>query len=665
MRSKAQLDDTIQRGLEWSREAQAPDGHWAGRLQTNSCMEAQWLVALHVLGLRDHPLVPGLVQAVLQEQRDDGAWHVYHDAPGGDVNTTVECYLALRCFGHEPGSPHMEAAREWILAHDGLNKIRVFTRYWLALVGVWPWRHTPNLPPEIIFLPKFFIFSIYNFASWARATLLPLALLSSRRPVVPLPGGDQLDELFPGGRDEFDFRLPRRSKVISWESLFLVADRCLHGMQHFGLTPLRWPARAWVRDWIVAHQDADGVWGGIQPPWVYGLMALHFEGFARNHPVLRAGLEALEDPRWQVRDGDARYISASVSPVWDTVLTLQAIQDCEAEREMQPELDRAVDWLLSKQIHEDGDFKVKVPDAPAGGWAFEYENRWYPDVDDTAVVVSALAREHRRRPNPRLEVALETSTEWMLHMQSANGGWAAFDKDNDRAFLTKIPFCDFGEALDPPSVDVTAHVVEALAYQERLDDPRLQAALQFLLNEQEADGPWFGRWGVNYVYGTASVLPALKAAGYDVTEAPFSRALDWIVAHQNPDGGWGESCASYIDPSQRGVGRSTASQTAWALMALEAGRRSSDVGAAVRGMEFLLDSQNEGTWREEQYTGTGFPGYGVGLRIELNDRTEERLSQSVELSRAFMINYHMYRHYFPLMALGRMRKWLYTSDHAS
>jgi squalene-hopene/tetraprenyl-beta-curcumene cyclase len=618
-------------------------------------MEAQWLLALHVMGLRRHRLVPELTKAILQEQRSDGSWAVYPDSPAGDVNTTVECYAALRAYGHDPDAPDLRSARTWILERNALRNIRVFTRYWLALIGVWPWSHTPNLPPEVIRFPRRFVFSIYNFSSWARATLLPLALLSARRPVVPLPNHDQLDELFPGGRDGFDFKLPRRSSWFSWERFFLVADRCLHALQDWGMTPGRSVARARVRDWIVAHQDADGVWGGIQPPWVYSLMALHHEGYRLDHPVMQAGLDALEDPRWRIRDGDASYISASVSPIWDTVLMVQAVQDCEAVDSMRSEVERALDWLASKQVMDTGDWTVKVPDGPPGGWAFEYENRWYPDVDDTAVVLSALIR----AGDPRYAEAIRAGMGWMKAMQCSNGGWAAFDRDNDNTFLTKIPFCDFGEALDPPSVDVTAHVLEALAH-AGLDrnDRQLEAGLQFILREQEPDGSWFGRWGVNHIYGLGSALPALRAVGYDLDQPHIARGLDWLKRCQNDDGGWGESCASYMDASQRGRGASTPSQTAWALMALEAARRPADRDAAVAGVGYLLDRQSDGTWDESAYTGTGFPGYGVGLRVEVTSELEEQLSQGPELSRAFMIGYHMYRHYFPLMALGRMRRWL-------
>lgn len=662
-RLAADLDAAIDSALRWSRRQQRPEGYWAARLQSNACMEAQWLLALHVLGRRDHPLVPRLLNALRAEQRDDGSWEVYHQAPNGDINTTVECYAALKAYGADPDEPAMLRARTWIHGKGGLRDIRVFTRYWLALIGVWPWRDTPNLPPEIIFCPRFLPFWIYNFATWARATLLPISLLSARRPVHPLPGADRLEELFPEGRERFDFRLPRAGKLMSWERFFLAVDGLMHRLQDAKLMLLRpWAQRSAV-EWIVRHQDADGVWGGIQPPWVYSVMALAHEGYGLEHPVMQAALGALEDPRWRIDEGEQSYVAASVSPVWDTVLTLFAFQDCGIEGE-DPQVQRAIDWLLDQQVMVPGDWSIKAPDLRPGGWAFEYENWAYPDVDDTAVAIAVLARARGDRPDPRIERALAAAVAWTRGMQCSNGGWAAFDKDNDNAFLTKIPFCDFGEVLDPPSVDVTSHVLEAFSLLGHdASDPAVAAGLSFIRREQEADGSWFGRWGVNHVYGVGAVLPALRAVGQNMAADWVQRALDWTLSKQNADGGWGERCGSYMDAKARGRGPSTASQTGWALMALEAGRRPRDQDAVRRGLRYLAKTQgSDGSWNEPSYTGTGFPGYGVGLRVELREELQDELSQGTELSRAFMINYHMYRHYFPLMAMARARAWSKEED---
>lgn len=656
------LRASIDSALAWSIQDQSPEGYWVGKLETNSCMEAEWVLALHVMGLRDHPIRAGLIRSILNEQRDDGSWEIYTGAPAGDINTTVECYAALRSAGIEAADERLTRARGWIMARGGLKHVRVFTRYWLALIGEWPWTKAPNIPPEVVHFPLWFPLNIYNFSSWARATLMPIAVLSARRPVVPLDEGCRLDELFPEGREAFDYDLPKKAGLVSWERFFLTTDKILHRLQSAGLIPGRERTIRKVIDWIVDHQDADGVWGGIQPPWIYSLMALHGEGHDHSDPVMGKGLAALDDPRWVYERDGGTYVHASVSPVWDTVLTLLAIQDCEKDTAHAPAVEKALDWLLDQEVRTAGDWAQKMPDIAPGGWAFEYENASYPDVDDTAVVLIVLAR---YRDDPKwqakdIEGAIQRGVGWMLAMQSSNGGWAAFDKDNDRMILTKIPFCDFGEALDPPSVDVTAHVLEALGILGYTKEHEaVRRGVDFLLREQEREGSWFGRWGVNFIYGTAAALPALKAVGEDMRAENIEGAANWTVARQNADGGWGESCGSYMTESLKGSGESAASQTGWALISLLAVGRPEDRTAIERGLQFLAERQEDGTWDEPEYTGTGFPGYGVGLRINLDRKgLEGDLHQSTELSRGFMINYNLYRHYFPLMAMGRAEKYL-------
>jgi squalene-hopene/tetraprenyl-beta-curcumene cyclase len=655
------LRAAIRDGFAWSVSTQHPDGYWVGKLQTNACMEAEWVLALHFLGLHDHPHRAGLKASLLRGQREDGSWAIYHGAPAGDINATVESYAALRSLGMAADEPVLAKARAWIFAKGGLRNVRVFTRYWLALIGEWPWDKTPNIPPEVIRFPLWFPFSIYNFASWARATLMPIAVLSARRPTRPLAKGCTLDELFPEGRSRFDYSLPKQIRPFTWEHFFTVTDRVLHGAQTRRLVPGREAAIARVLEWIVKHQDADGVWGGIQPPWIYSLLALHVEGYPMGHPVMAKGLAALHDPRWAYEADGAVYIQASVSPVWDTVLTLLAMDECGADGEHAQAVDKAIGWLLDNEVRHYGDWAQKVRGVEPGGWAFEYANQAYPDVDDTAVALIVLAK-HRNDPRWKardVDGVIGRAVNWVLAMQCRGGGWAAFDRDNDAAILTRIPFSDFGEALDPPSVDVTAHVLEALgALGYDRHHPAVERGVAFLRREQEQDGSWWGRWGVNYVYGTAAALPALKAVGEDMREGYVTRAADWIVAHQNADGGWGETCASYMDRSLAGRGDSTASQTAWGLMSLLAVGRPQDRAAIEKGVRYLSSRQDGGTWDEAEYTGTGFPGYGLGRHIDLGKGVEENLGQSIELSRGFMINYNLYRHYFPLMAMGRARPYL-------
>jgi len=654
-----QIDVPLNAAVEWLERQQSNEGYWVGMDESNSTIEAEWLIASHILGVR-LPDEAGVVRALLQRQRNDGSWDIYPGAPDGDINATVEVYAALRLKGHTIDAEHMAKAREWILARGGLRDVRVFTRYWLAMIGVWPWRHTPNLPPEIIRLPRWVPFNIYNFAQWARATLVPLAVISARRPVWPAREAGRLEELFPEGIENFDFAIPaKQARPLSLDWLFMQIDGALHFAQSWGLTPMREDAIRLCLEWMLRHQDADGAWGGIQPPWIYGVLALYNEGYDLAHPSVAKGLNALEAHWTYERDG-ATHIQCTESPVWDTLFSLLAMHEAGVHLDDSPAMRKALAWILDHQVTTRGDWAVKVPDAPPGGWAFERANLAYPDVDDTALALLVLAklRDQAGKLRPRVEAALQRGVAWTLAMQCRNGGWAAFDKDNDKAIISKIPFCNFGEALDPPSVDVTAHVLEALGelgYDQ--NHPAVARAVAYIKREQEADGSWFGRWGVNHIYGTAAVLPGLAAVGEDMSEWRYQRAAEWIQSKQNPDGGWGESCASYMDPAQRGVGDSTPSQTAWALMTLFAAGRGVDHPTVQRGVEHLAATQtDEGTWHEHTHTATGFPGYGAGERIDLDDPSlPERLQQGTELSRGFMLSFNMYRHYFPVIALARAK----------
>ncbi|MFT8308803.1 squalene--hopene cyclase [Acetobacter malorum] len=654
------LTHTVSSACEWLISQQKPDGHWVGPVGSNASMEAEWCLALWFLGLDDHPLRPRLGNALLQTQRDDGSWGIYLGAGNGDINATVEAYAALRSLGYPEDHPALHKASTWIAQKGGLRNIRVFTRYWLALIGEWPWEKTPNLPPEIIWFPNKFVFSIYNFAQWARATLVPLAVISARRPSRPLRPQDRLNALFPEGRANFDYTLPKKEGRDLWSDFFRTTDKGLHWLQSKFLkrNTMREAAIRHMLEWIIRHQDADGGWGGIQPPWVYGLMALHGEGFQFHHPVMAKALDALNDPGWRHDKGDASWIQATNSPVWDTMLAIMALHDAKAEERFTPQMDKALGWLLDRQVRVKGDWSIKLPDVEPGGWAFEYANDFYPDTDDTAVALIALSScRHRPEWKERgVEDAIARAVRWLVGMQSSCGGWGAFDKDNNKTLLSKIPFCDFGEALDPPSVDVTAHILEAFGILGLPRDlPCIQRALAYVRAEQDPQGPWFGRWGVNYVYGTGAVLPALAAIGEDMTQPYITKACDWLVAHQQDDGGWGESCASYMEVSAIGRGKTTPSQTAWALMGLIAAARPQDFAAIEKGCRYLIDRQEpDGSWTEEEYTGTGFPGYGVGQTIKLDDPAlSKRLLQGAELSRAFMLRYDLYRQFFPIMALSR------------
>ncbi|KAJ3391943.1 hypothetical protein HDU84_005091 [Entophlyctis sp. JEL0112] len=658
------VHESIRRSADALAKAQRPDGHFVGAVETNAAMDAEWCLALWCVGLDYHPIRNRLGRALLNSQRPDGSWQVFYGAPNGDINATVEAYAALCSLGVPKNSVGLSRARNWILAKGGLAGIRVFTRYWLALIGEWPWHNTPNIPPEAL-VGELRGLSIYELAQWARATLMPIGLLSSERPVRQLPDSWRLDELFPGGRDNFDYRMPANpSAGTFWNFFFQKGDAFLHWAQEWGLVPFRRLSRAYVRDWIVSRQETDGTWSGVQPPWIYSVLALKADGFPLSHPVMVKALEPLENVSlgWRVDDGEASSIQATTSPVWDTILAIVAFCDSGLIDQYSETVEKAVQWILKRQILVPGDWSIKVPGVSPGGWAFQYFNSFYPDCDDTAVALIALApfQNIGKWQTKGIQSAIERGINWLLAMQSSNGGWAAFDKDNNNKFLTKLPFCDFGEVIDPPSVDVTAHVVEALGkHGFSYTHPSVWRACEYLFEEQEPNGSWFGRWGVNYVYGTGAVIPALASIGFDMKDARVGRACDWLRAHQMPCGGWGESCVSYVEVESAGKSESaTASQTAWALMALAAANRPEDRQAILRGVKYLVAVQSEnGTWGEPEFTGTGFPGYGVGQTVKLSDpKLLSRLRQGPELSRAFMLRYGMYSHYFPIMALGRCQK---------
>ncbi len=630
---------------------QHEQGWWQGELETNVTMDAEDLLLREFLGIRTEEETAAAARWIAAQQRADGTWANFFGGPG-DLSTTVEAYVALRLGGHLPSAPHMTRAAEWINSRGGIPATRVFTRIWLALFGQWSWDDLPVMPPEMVYLPTWFPLNVYDWACWARQTIVPLTVVGSLRPVRSLPFG--LDEIRAPGQDGPGDRARKSAQAVDrtgWELAFGGLDRVLHVLERHGqrTRPVRAVRRAALRrcaDWIIARQEQDGCWGGIQPPWVYSLIALHLLGYGLNHPVIKRGLAGLD--RFTIHEdspgGPVRRLEACQSPVWDTVLAVVALADAGLPPE-HPALTRAADWLLDEEIPGPGDWQVRRPWLEPGGWAFEFDNDGYPDIDDTAEAVLALRRTAQGRPaergpasgqaapgqaapgGPPRHPAIGRGLRWITGMQSADGGWGAFDADNTSTLVTKLPFCDFGAVVDPPSADVTAHVVEALAAEGLAGSRAARRGVVWLLRAQEKDGSWFGRWGANYVYGTGAVVPALVAAGVPPSKPVIRRAVRWLETHQNPDGGWGEDMRSYDDPQLAGHGTSTASQTAWALLALLA---AGPPGlAAEAGIRWLAEHQRaDGTWDEPQYTGTGFPG-------------------------DFYINYHLYRLVFPVSALGR------------
>jgi len=584
------LDNAVERGARRLLELQRPDGIWVGELESNATMTAQHLFWNHALGLRTPDLDRRIANELLARMRDDGTWSIWFEGPP-DLSTSIEAYVALRMAGVDPGPQ----ALDYIRREGGIPKSRLFTKCFLALLGQWPWQRMVPISPELILFPPGAPFSIYDFACWARQTFVALSVAQSLRPVHPIDVDLREIGARPGAT-----RSPRRP------------DR------------LRRHALRRAERWIRERQEADGSWGGIQPPWVWGILALQALGHGLEDETLRKAVDGWEG--FMVADGDRLRPEACQSPVWDTALAMLALRACGIPAD-HPQLVSAGEYLLREEIVVKGDWSVRVPDLAPGGWAFEYENDNYADIDDTAVVALAL------RELGLGEDAAVRGLDWVAGMQCKAGGWGAFDVDNSAMWLYKIPFCDFGKVTDEPTADVTAHVLEALAPSGTYGDA-VQRGLAWLLREQEDDGSWFGRWGVNHIYGTGAALPALEACGVPHDHPSFRRAVDWLDSVQQASGGFGEDIRSYRDTEWRGrASFTTPSQTAWALMSYVAAGNAEDAGAR-RSADYLCTVQRpDGDWDEEHFTGTGFP-------------------------LDFMIRYHLYRISFPLLALGRLRERL-------
>jgi len=603
----AGAEQALERAVDWLIRDQHPDGWWKGELETNVTIEAEDVFMRVFLGNADRGELARTARWIRSKQRSDGSWATFYGGPA-DLSTSVEAYVALRIAGDDPEAEHMRAAAAFVREAGGLEATRVFTRMWLALLGLWSWDDVPMLPPELVLLPSRAPFSIYSFACWARQTIVPLSVCCALQPSTSVPFG--IEELR-------GYRAPSRDEGAVARA-FDAVDRALHRYERRPLAPLRRRALRRAEQWILARQEADGSWGGIQPPWVWSVIALRILGHQLDGPVLRKAFEGFAS--FTVDDEHGRRLEACQSPVWDTALALIALLDAGVATG-DDAVERAARWLAGREVRIRGDWTVRRPELEPSGFPFEFANDNYPDVDDTAVVVLALRRA------VHADEVCERALRWAVGMQSKGGGWGAFDADNTSRLCALLPFCDFGAVTDPPSADVTAHMVELLAYEGRAHSPAARAGIEYLLREQESDGSWFGRWGANHVYGVGAVVPALAAAG--LRDHPsVRRAVRWLSSVQNPDGGFGEDLRSYRDVRWRGRGASTASQTAWALLALHA---AGETGPVVdRAVRFLVETQlPDGTWDEPEYTGTGFPG-------------------------DFYLNYHLYRHVFPVMALGRI-----------
>jgi len=584
------LDAAIERGTRRLLELQRPDGIWVGELESNATMTAQHLFWHHYLDLRTPELDRRIANELLARMRDDGTWSIWFEGPP-DLSTSIEAYVACRLAGVDPGPRSLA----YIQREGGIPQSRLFTKCFMALLGQWPWQKMVPIPPELVLVPPSAPFSIYDFSCWARQTFVALSVAQSLRPVRAA----DVDLTAIGARPG-QTRPPRRPSPLRRRA-FTVAER-----------------------WIRERQEADGSWGGIQPPWVWGIIALAALGHGLDDPTLGKAVAGWQG--FMVEDGERLRPEACQSPVWDTALAALALRACGVPTEHEA-LRSACDYLLREEVTVTGDWAIRNPELAPGGWAFEFENDLYPDVDDTAVVALALHELGRG------EDAIARGVDWLVGMQSHDGGWGAFDVDNQAMWLYKVPFCDFGKVTDEPSADVTAHSLETLGalgtHREAAEN-----GLEWLLSEQEEDGSWFGRWGVNHIYGTGAVLPGLEACGVPYDHPSVRRAVAWLDSVQQASGGFGEDIRSYADPAFRGrASFTTASQTAWALLAYVAAGNAED-SATRRAADYLCAAQRpDGDWHEEHFTGTGFP-------------------------LDFMIRYHLYRITFPLLALGRLRERL-------
>ena len=614
----------IERAQNRFLEVQSPQGYWHAPLEANVSMDAQYVIFNRFMERSRPDVEARLSKHMRATQQDDGSWPLFVNGPG-HLGVTVEAYTALRLLGAGPDDPTLAKARAFIHQRGGLERAGVFSKIFLAYLGEVPWSAVPTLPPELMMVPPRSGFSIYEMSSWARGTVVPLLVLMAKRPRIKTPPGFTVRELYKDASRAGEMYVSRPYTTFSIDNFFLVADQALKLWDKVPFHPLRERAIRMACEWTIQHQDWNGGWGGIQPPMVNGPMALKAAGYPADHPGIAKGIQALDDFLIDIPSGHL-IAQPCVSPVWDTALAAKALLE-SGMPEDHPALVKAVDWLIDNQIDKRGDWAIKNPTLTPGGWAFEFANDWYPDVDDSAVILMVLRRV-QHPDTKKKEQSIKKGLAWTIGMQSANGGWAAFDVDNTLELLNKIPFADMEAMIDPPTADITGRILELMgAYHFDANDPRAARGVEFLRRTQEPSGAWWGRWGVNYIYGTWSVLAGLRALGEDLGGEPIRRAVAWLKSVQKDDGSFGEDCRSYDDPSLAGQGASTASQTAWAILGLLAGedRISPELERAV---EWLVKTQREdGFWYEEEFTGGGFPKH-------------------------FYLRYWMYRAYFPLMALG-------------
>jgi len=638
--------DGINRSVSWLLGQQHEDGYWCGELEADSMLEADYIYMHALLGTGDSGRMKRSVNEILRHQNADGGWSLYPGGPS-NVNYGVKCYLALKLMGWTADNPLMVKARENVLSLGGVTECNTFTKMYLCSFGQYDYDAVPAIPPEIVLFPDWFYFNIYEISAWSRAILVPLSIIYAKKPFKKLFPEQGIDELFVGGRDKADLHLRwDRKHLFSWRNFFLFTDKVAHWAERVHLRPLRKKALKKAEQWMLEHFERSDGLGAIYPAMLNAIVALRYLGYSLDDPQMIRALDEFEKLGIDKPNGEPNYptptfrMQPCLSPVWDTAQVLSTLGEAGVSRSDERLL-RAADWLLSKEIRYKGDWSHNVKIDDASCWCFFFNNDHQPDVDDTGEVLLALKAIDNSRERYQYEVT-QRAIAWVFAMQCKNGGWASFDKDNTKKIFESIPFADHNAMIDPPTVDITGRILEMLAsYGFTRRDARVEKAVQFILREQESEGSWFGRWGVNYLYGTFLVLRGLQAMEYSYLEAPVQQAAEWIRMMQNSDGGWGETCGTYDDPDQKGIGPSTPSQTAWALLGLLAANYTRSDSVA-KGIRWLIERQHEGgDWDElmpgrngeSYYTGTGFP-------------------------RVFYLGYHLYKQYFPLLALTTYKKAL-------
>ena len=619
------LEEAMDRARNNLLRQQNPDGHWCAELLVDSTLCSDTVIYLHWRGNPDPELERKCCDHIRRRQLPDGGWNIFHGGPS-EINASVKAYFSLKLAGDSPDAPWMREARANILRLGGIPQMNTYGKLYLALLGQFPWKFLPAIPPEIFLLPRWFFFNLAEMSSWTRAIVAPLTILNHFKPTRELPASRLLHELYPAGLENTDLSLRKDPRFWAWRNFFLRCDSFLKLYDRFPVHPLRARAVRAAERWMVERmgEGSEGL-AAIFPSMLNALMALRALGYPDDHDLVR---KAWSDFKGLFVDepGDFR-IQPCLSPVWDTAITTLALAESGLPAG-HPALERAARWLEDREVRFRGDWTAKNPHPEASGWAFEHANKFYPDTDDTMMVLMAL-----RHLRPRTE-QFERALRWLLSFQCRDGGWAAFDKDVTARWLEHVPFADHNAILDPTCSDLTARVLEllgAIGYDR--NSPEVRRAIAMLKRTQEPDGSWYGRWGVNYIYGTWQVLRGLRAIGQNMNQEWIRRGRDWLESCQNDDGGWGETPESYNFPSLKGRGPSTPSQSAWALMGLCA--CGDPHRESIRtGIDYLIRTQeSDGSWAEEETTGTGFPC-------------------------VFYLKYEMYRQHFPLLALAAYKKLL-------